>query len=531
MRDSIPTPHAPERAVGDLLRRTATHPPRWPLLALALALAATFLATYAETIAKLIEHWSSNDMYSYGFLVPAISGYVVWLRRDHLRSLPIVPSYGAGLAVLAGGLAMFVVGRVGATNILEELSLPVTIWGLALLVFGRRVTKSLTFPLAYLFTMVPFWDVLTGRLHLPFQLYSAAAGVAALRLVNIPVFHYGTFIELPNITLEVAEVCSGVNNLVAVLCIGIPLTHYYVMGWWKRSAIVVAAILVALISNGIRVATVSLFAFYEIRGANGDIHGPFSLARSLVISGVGFLVLFWLIARFADRPKSRGETPLSPSPSLPAYASKRGPIIAAGLAIAIMAGAAALERRHFVEPVPLPARLIGFPATIGQWESSSGPMAASFLRALDFDDSLFRTYSAPDGTRVDLVLGYLAGQRQGRELGETGLLSSLGLSLPDSSDTRSLGSGEVRDMLASDGRKTAYLAYAYVIDGDVFAGDYKAKRIMMWNTFFHRRSNGGIVVVAGRAHPKETLDQARGRFSDFVEGVMAPSTLLLTAAR
>ena len=460
--------------------------------------------------------------------MPAISLYLIWLRRDHLRAIQIVPSYGPGVAVLAGGLALLLLGRVAATNIVEELSLPMTIWGTALLVLGRRVTRSLTFPLAYLFTMIPFWDLFTGRLHPPFQLYSAAVGVGALRFLNIPVFHQGTFIELPNITLEVAEVCSGVNNLVAVLCIGIPLTHYYVTGWWKRGTIIAAAILIALISNGLRVASVSLFAYYDIRGADGDVHGPYSLARSLVISGVGFLVLFWLIARFADRtrPNERVAGSLTPAVVL-----RSRPIIAAiGVAIVMMGGAASFDRWHVVEPVSLSTRLVGFPTTIGQWESRSGPTTVGALSRLDFDDTLLRSYARSDGTHVDLFLGYLGGQTQGRELGEAGLLGGLGV-VAQPSTTRRQGSGQVRDLLASNGRNTVYLAYAYIVDGDAFVGDYKAKWLMMWNGFVRRRSNAGIVVIASQVGSSETLDQARGRYRDFVDGVIVPSTAILSAVR
>jgi hypothetical protein len=115
-------------------------------------------------------------------------------------------------------------------------------------------------------------------------------------------------------------------------------------------------------------------------------------------------------------------------------------------------------------------------------------------------------------------------------LGETGLLGSLGLS-SETSQTRDLGSVIVRDMLATDGRDSAYLAYAYVIDGDAFAGEYKAKWLMIRNSLLRRRSNGGIVIVAGRSKPGETLEQARARYGDLVEGVMYPSTLLLTASK
>ena len=57
---------------------------------------------------------------------------------------------------------------------------------------------------------------------------------------------------------------------------------------------------IALVSNGLRVAVVSSFAYLGIRGPNGDIHGPFALFRSLLISGIGFAAMFGLVFWLSD---------------------------------------------------------------------------------------------------------------------------------------------------------------------------------------------------------------------------------------
>ena len=484
----------------------------------------SFIAAYYVTIRKLIDHWSSNDMYSYGFLVPAISVYLIWLRRHRLRSVPIGPGYGVGVPVLIGGLALLVVGRVSAINLVEELSLPITVFGIALLVLGRPMTQSLTFPLAYLFTMIPFWDVFTGRLHLPFQLYSAAMGVGALRLLNIPVLHQGILIELPNVTLEVAEVCSGINNLVAILCIGVPLTHFYVKGWPKRVAVMITAALIALISNGVRVATVCLFAYYGIRGADGDIHGPFSLMRSLVISGVGFFALFWLIARFAEPAEELDAGHDEPGAGEHRRATAGSIALAAALAIALMIVAGGFERWRPVKPVPLSAGLVGFPATFGQWESQTNRFLESDLGVLDFDAKLLRDYASPDGNEVSLLLGYLEHQRQGRELAGSGLFDQLGVG---QSETHDLPAGTVKDGVVSNAKGRTYLMYAYVLDGDVIARDYQVKWRTLRNVLAERRSNGGIVVVAARIGEGDTVDVVRHRYRDFVDRALPSAAALL----
>jgi exosortase len=266
-----------------------------------LLVGALFVAAYYQTFVRLVAYWAANDMYSYAFLVPLISGLLVWVKRDELQHVPVTSGLIPGAALAAGGLLMLLAGRTSGTNLIEQFSLVITVAGLVWLVLGGTMLRRLLFPVVYLFAMIPFWESLTSRLHPYFQLYSAAFGVAALRFFGLPVYTEGVLIQLPNVTLEVAQACSGINYLIAVLCIGIPVTHLYIRSWPRRMVIVGLAVLIALLSNGLRVAIVALLAFHDIRGANGDIHGPFALLRSLLISGVGYVALFALIHWFSDR--------------------------------------------------------------------------------------------------------------------------------------------------------------------------------------------------------------------------------------
>jgi EpsI family protein len=492
-----------------------------PRLSIVAVVVVAFLLVYYPTFQKLAAHWAANDMYSYGFLVPIITGYLIWLRRARLRELPHVPCVGFGSLVLGGGLLMLVVGRISSTNVVEELSLPIAIGGLTLLTLGRQMTQSMAFPLAYLFMMIPFWDFLTNRLHLPFQLYSATMGVGALRLFNIPVLREGVLIYLPNITLEVADVCSGVNNLVAVLCIGVPLTHFHVRGWPSRLFILASAVLFALLSNGARVAMVSLFAFYGIRGADGDVHGPYSLLRSLLISGVGFVALFWLIAKFADRPQTQGSMP-SNDPAPPRSSPTAIRVIAVTVAIMLMASVLAFERWHRVTPIPLQAPLAGFPSTIGRWSLVSSTAGPRFLDQAGFDRVLSRSYAAPDGSKLDLLVGYYERQQQGREL--VGFEVAQIIPRADARFRfRSRNGASVADFMVREQGKASYVTTWYVLNGRETSADYQVKWWTAWDALTAGRSNGGIVMVRMEMHDGEPVETARSRVLDFVEGVRAAS--------
>ena len=114
----------------------------WPLGAVTLT--AAFLLVYYPTLEKLSGYWATNETYSFGFLVPVISAYLIWLRRERLQRVRWSPSFLAGGLILGAGLATLILGRLSSINMLEEVSLPVSIYGLVLLIFGAQLTASLS---------------------------------------------------------------------------------------------------------------------------------------------------------------------------------------------------------------------------------------------------------------------------------------------------------------------------------------------------------------------------------------------------
>jgi EpsI family protein len=493
---------------------------RWVAAA---ALLAAFLWTYYSTFQKLFDYWASNEMYSYGFLVPIISGYLIWLRRRHVLAAPVKPSYGVGALVLASALAMLILGRASNTNVIEELSLPIAATGSALLVLGRRVTKTLAFPLAYLFAMIPLWDFATDPLQAPFQLYSATLGVAALRLFDIPVLRDGILIYLPEATLEVADVCSGVNQLVAILCIGVPLAHMQIKSWPRRAGIVAAALIIAILSNGLRVALISLLVYNGITGTDGDVHGPYSVLRTTLISGIGFLILFWLIAHFSDK---RVAPPRSDAASEGRSGWQGLSPRALAIAMALFAVAAGFGRWHQVAAVPLSADLAAFPGAIGRWQVVSDRPFFAAADAVGFDATLSRRYAAPDGSEIDLLVGYFARQQQGREL--VGFEVSRLLSPSDAPLTRTLnGAVKVKEFVTTVNGDSYHVTYCYLLNGRTASESYTAKWWATWDTLARGRNNGGIIVVRTKLGLNGSAEVARSKTGDFIEGVLAESSRYL----
>jgi Transmembrane exosortase (Exosortase_EpsH) len=152
-------------------------PTAWRAPATMTVAALVVLVCYAPSIAALAETWSGSALYSFGFAVPFISGYIAWTKAPALRRAAVGPDYGLGIPVTLFALGVLIVGRLGAFATVQQASFVIALVGLLLVFFGREVTRILWFPLAYLLLMVPVWDIPVGLLQWPSRILSAGLAV------------------------------------------------------------------------------------------------------------------------------------------------------------------------------------------------------------------------------------------------------------------------------------------------------------------------------------------------------------------
>ncbi len=260
-------------------------------------LAAAFALLYAPILAMLVRAWLDNGIYRHGFLVPFISGYLAWVKRDRLRALTPAPSFLAGAPLMILAAAMLLVGKFAAEiAILEELSLMPMITGLVLALLGWAHLKALALPIGYLFFMIPVLADGTDWVHWPFQLLAAHGGVWLLQSLGLAALVEGVYIVLPRITLEVAEACSGIRFMISVIAIGIPLAYLTQRTWPRRVALVAFGVLVGIFANSLRIAAIGVVAYYW----GVVLHGPFHIFQVMFVSWVGYGALFlgaWFLGR------------------------------------------------------------------------------------------------------------------------------------------------------------------------------------------------------------------------------------------
>jgi exosortase A len=262
----VAEPHGPPPAIEPEKPR-----PSLPPLTLVLVIVA-LLATFSRHFVWLVEKGWHNEYYGHGFLIPLISAYLIFRRKEHLSTLPRTGFYW-GLPLIVIGLALHIFAIATDVNFVQGFGLVIVICGLVMWLWGKPVATDLAFPLIFLMFMVPMGRLLVDKFAQPMQLYGAMIAGGAASFAGIPVHVDGTSMTIPDYSFEVAIPCSGLKSAIALTALGAVYAYLLVGPMWKRWAIFMASLPVALVANGVRLwLTLVLAASLGPKTAEGFFH-------------------------------------------------------------------------------------------------------------------------------------------------------------------------------------------------------------------------------------------------------------------
>ena len=286
------------------------HPTRssWGWIVQGGLLAGTFLYLYAFVLSPLIADWADDPNYSHGFLVPVLSAYFVWERRQKLLGITRQPSIW-GVPLLLAGIGLLFLGHLGAELFLMRASMIVVLTGLVLYLCGWKILQALVFPLAFLLFMVPLPAIILNTVTFPLQLLAAKLSTASLQLIGLPVFREGNIIFLPHTTLEIVEACSGIRSLVSLLALAVVFAYMTQRRSGKRWLLAVSAVPIALVANAFRIWGTGVLAFlYGTQVAEGFYH-TFAGWLVFVVAFVLLLSEGCLLSLVLDTPRAKEREP------------------------------------------------------------------------------------------------------------------------------------------------------------------------------------------------------------------------------
>jgi exosortase A len=240
---------------------------RAPLAALAAAAAALFAVT-AQSWGAMWHQWWNIDTYSHLLLLPFIIAWLVALKEDALAEA-IPQPFAPGLVGVAGALGLWWTGERMGINLIAQAGAVAALQAAVVTMLGLRVSLLLALPLGMACFLVPFGDEIIPTL----QAITAEIAIALTHLSGVPARIEGIHIHTPAGLFIVAEACSGVKFLVAMVALGVLVSFTRLSQWRARAAFMAACVIVPILANGVRAwGTIYVAQFVGAEAATGFDH-------------------------------------------------------------------------------------------------------------------------------------------------------------------------------------------------------------------------------------------------------------------
>src|SRR5579862_7832984 len=273
------------------LRLGSSAIPLYSLLAIALVAA---VVPFAKVLGGLYNIWNLKPEYSHGIIIPVLSAFLIWRQREELRPLPFTGSW-YGLLLIAGGLALRLVGESTTLETLEHYAFLLVIYGLVLTLTGPVIFRRLWMPLLILVFAIPLPSVFNNALSLQLQLLSSQLGVWVIRAAGISVLLEGNVIDLGSYQLEVAEACSGLRYLFPLMTLAFIVAYLFRGPVWTRVVVFLSSIPITVLMNSLRIGLIGISVeHWGQRMAEGLLHEFEGWVVFMASSVVLLLIGVWL---------------------------------------------------------------------------------------------------------------------------------------------------------------------------------------------------------------------------------------------
>jgi exosortase len=255
----------------------------------AFLLSGLLVIMYVPVLDSMSRQWWDDPNYGHGLLVPVFVAYILWRERTPWRTVSVRAS-DYGLPIMLSALGLLILGMLGAELFTARVSLLILISGIIVFLAGWQVLRSIAFPIGYLFFMIPLPTLVYYQLTFPLQLWASRLGAHGLVMLGVHTVREGNLLILPNATLEVVEACSGVRSLLSLLAAVVAYGYLAEQRTWKRCLLVVLAVPIVILSNGLRLVAMGVLSFVFGPEVNS---GPVHAVLGLVFFVLAFLSILW----------------------------------------------------------------------------------------------------------------------------------------------------------------------------------------------------------------------------------------------
>ena len=482
---------------------------------------------FSSGLGTMVYQWGNSEEYGYGYLIPVITLFFIWQKKNELAEKEFIGSW-LGVFVVVFGVMLLLFGELAALYVVTQYAFIVAIYGLILSLIGWQAMKVIIAPLLLLFFMVPLPNFLYQGLSSELQLISSSLGVWVIRLFGISVFLEGNVIDLGIYKLQVVEACSGLRYLFPLTCLAYMSAYIFKGAWWKKAILFISSVPITVLMNSFRIGVIGVMVeYWGIGAAEGFLHD----FEGWIVFMACMLVLvaeMWLLARIGkDALPFADAFELSWPDALPDENMKERAAVStfkAVLPIVLLATLVPFFTEERQEIVPERETFADFSMEYPGWQGRSEPLEQVYIDSLKFDDYLMSNYLNNSGDLVNFYVAYYGSQRKGASVhSPKSCIPGGGWRIVEH-QVRELALGDssnlpVNRLLIQNGSNKQLVYYWFDQRGRSLTNEYAVKWYLFWDALTRNRTDGSLVRVIAPVRPGEDVQNADETLLNFVNVV------------
>jgi exosortase len=247
----------------------------WPWSARIFAV--LLVVIYLPVLQTTAGRWLTTEQYTHGVFIFPISALILYVKRHEISAAARCPN-AAGILVLSFGLLIQVVSHYLNFEFFSTLSLLPVIAGAVLLLHGAELWRVVRFPILFLGFAANLPGSVLGAPSRWIQSLSATGGAATMKFIGFTIMQHGNLLDVPGMTLEVADVCSGFRKLTALVVFAVLYGYLYPIDNVRRGMLIAAVVPIAIVVNTVRLCALIAAASLGGPKAEAFLHNPAEFA-------------------------------------------------------------------------------------------------------------------------------------------------------------------------------------------------------------------------------------------------------------
>src|ERR1035437_5619741 len=200
---------------------------------------------FGTVLMDMARDWWNEPAWSQGMLFPPLALCISWINRSPPFSFAAT-SDRRGLFWIAIACCSFILGKLASEFFMMRFAFVILLIGLVWTFWGFPRLRTLAFPFLLLASMIPLPVMVYNSLAAPLQLLASDLATRIAQGFGVSVFRDGNIIQLAGVSLGVAEACSGLNSLSALIVGSLLLGYLLCSRTASRITLFAAAIPLAI---------------------------------------------------------------------------------------------------------------------------------------------------------------------------------------------------------------------------------------------------------------------------------------------